>query len=213
MGETPDQLRAEIAGTRADMTATVDAIADRTNPRNAARRQVGRLGQRVGAVRETIMGSVDDMTSSASGTAGSVQGSVQGAAGSLVDSASGMVHDGPDAVRRQTKGNPMAAGLIAFGAGLLVASVIPSTEAERRTAAGVADQASPVVDQAKQTASEMADQLKSSAQDAAGQLKESASGAADQVRQQAGDAASQVGGTTKSAAQDVGGTARAQTGR
>ena len=202
MGETPDQLRAEIAGTRADMTATVDAIADRTNPRNAARRQVGRLGQRVGAVKETIMGSVDDMTTHASGAAGSVH-----------DSALDTLHGGPDAVRRQASGNPMAAGLIAFGAGLLLASVIPSSEAERRTAANVADQASPVLDQAKLAASDVADQLKSSAQDAAGQLKDSATEAAGHVRQQAGDAASQVGDTTKSAAQDVGGTARAQTGR
>jgi hypothetical protein len=33
--------------------------------------------------------------------------------------------------RRQTQGNPIAAGLIAFGAGMLVASLLPATDLEK----------------------------------------------------------------------------------
>lgn len=197
MGETPEELRAEIAGTRADMTATVDAIADRANPRAAARRQAGRIGQRVGSVREAVMGRVDDVTSAAPD------------AGSLADG----LRSGPQAVRGQTRGNPLAAGLVAFGGGLLVAALIPSTEAEQRTASQLAEQAAPVLDQARHAATEVTGQLKSSAQDAASDLKDSAADAAGQVREQAAGAAGQVGDTARGAAHEVGGTARDQTGR
>jgi hypothetical protein len=40
------------------------------------------------------------------------------------------VREAPEAVARTTQGNPVAAGLIAFGAGLLAASLLPETDAE-----------------------------------------------------------------------------------
>ena len=62
MGQTPEELRAGITGTRADMTATLDAITDRASPRQAARRKAGQLSQRVSGVRNAVMGQVDDVT-------------------------------------------------------------------------------------------------------------------------------------------------------
>ncbi|MFB0840543.1 hypothetical protein ACETK3_21425, partial [Arthrobacter sp. E44] len=40
----------------------------------------------------------------------------------------------PDQVKAKTAGNPLAAGLIAFGAGLLVSSLIPPSQKEREAA-------------------------------------------------------------------------------
>ncbi len=206
MGETPDQLKARIQSTRADMTATVDAMAYRANPRNAARRQAGRLGQRIGAVRDAVMGRVEDLTSSASDTASGAVSTVGGA----MSGASDQLRHGPGAVPRQAQGNPVAAGMIAFGAGLLAASIIPSSEAERRAAASVGGQAEPLVEQARQAAQDMGDHLKSSAQEAVEQVKGTASDATQEVRDQASEAAGRVTDTTKSAAQDVGATAQEQ---
>ena len=42
------------------------------------------------------------------------------------------VRQAPAAVKRKTQGNPLAAGVIAFGLGMLVSSLIPSTEKERQ---------------------------------------------------------------------------------
>src|SRR2546423_839120 len=49
-------------------------------------------------------------------------------------SAAAAVQDAPQAVRRQTQGNPLAAGLIAFGAGWLVSSLRPASRKDQRVA-------------------------------------------------------------------------------
>jgi hypothetical protein len=50
---------------------------------------------------------------------------VTSAASSVADAAS----SAPDMARRQTRGNPLAAGLIALGVGWLASSLLPLTEA------------------------------------------------------------------------------------
>ncbi|WIX84268.1 hypothetical protein QRX50_19710 [Amycolatopsis carbonis] len=50
---------------------------------------------------------------------------------SAAASAAETLGETPKPVRRGTEGNPLAAGLIAFGAGWLVASLLPGTERER----------------------------------------------------------------------------------
>lgn len=208
MGQTSEELRAQIAGTRADMTATVDAMSDRANPKMAARRQAGRVGGRISAVKETIMGSVDNL-------AGSVQDMAGSAHGGLVDSAQGVASSAgtaPQMVQRSTQGNPIAAGLIAFGAGLLVASLLPSSDPERRAASSLADSAQPVMEHLQEAASEVTGELKSSAQEAFTQVKETAADAAGQVKEQASDASQQVTETAKAAAGDFRDNARDQMG-
>ena len=102
----------------------------------------------------------------------------------------------PEALRRQTQGNPLAAGLIAFGAGLLVSSLIPETEREQKLAEGIQPLVSDVVGEARQAASAVAQELKEPAeqavqdvkdvaQQAASQVRDTAQGSVDEVRQQA----------------------------
>ena len=56
------------------------------------------------------------------------------------------IGDVKDKVVAKAEGNPIAVGLIAFGAGLLAASLIPASEREKDMAEGVKEQAQPLVD-------------------------------------------------------------------
>jgi hypothetical protein len=86
-------------------------------------------------------------------------------------------------VLEQAQGNPIAAGLIAFGGGLLVASLIPPTETERRVGGQVAEKAQPLRDELQRAGQEVADDLRSTAQDGAQQVKERAAEAATTVQE------------------------------
>jgi hypothetical protein len=97
-------------------------------------------------------------------------------------------------VRRQTEGNPLAAGLVAFGVGWLVSSLMPVSEAEQQAASRAGELArehgGPVVDQAKQAASEVGLNLQQEVQQAAQQVKERAQDATGAVTEEAKSAAS-----------------------
>ncbi len=107
----------------------------------------------------------------------------------------------PDAVRQRTEGNPLAAGLIAFGAGWLISSLLPASPAEQRAASTVKDAASeygpPVARQAGQAVQGAKEQLGESARQAAESVRETASDAVsavqDQAQSAAGDVASRAG--------------------
>ena len=79
------------------------------------------------------MGSAQESTSALSDSAQSA-----------VSSATEAAQSAPEAVRKQAQGNPLAAGLIAFGAGLVVAALIPASEKEQQLAVAVKDKAQPL---------------------------------------------------------------------
>ncbi|NAS23904.1 hypothetical protein GT755_19670 [Herbidospora sp. NEAU-GS84] len=103
-----------------------------------------------------------------------------------LSSATGTVKAAPGAARRTVRGNPMAAGLIAFGAGALAAVLIPQTIAERRTARQVEEQVGeyvePVVTALKESAQTLGKEAGSTARDAVQHVKESAPDAAQGAR-------------------------------
>lgn len=195
MGQTADELRAEIAGTRADMSVTLDAMGDRVSPRRAAQRQASRAADRVAGWRDALMGSAGDASDRLGSQARDLTGTLQ---------------QGPDAVRQTARGNPLAAGLIAFGAGLLLASVLPASDTERQIASTLANQAQPVIDQAQSAAQELRAGLQESAQEAVGQVKEAATGAAQQVKEDASSSAQRVAGQAQGAVEEVRGRAQDQ---
>ena len=67
---------------------------------------------------------------------------------------------------RKAQGSPIAAGLIAFGAGLLVSSLLPASRVEQQAAEKIKDTAQPMVDGLTDTAKDMAENLKEPAQQA-----------------------------------------------
>ena len=102
------------------------------------------------------------------------------------------VSDGTSTVTRKAKGSPIAAGLIAFGAGLLVSSMLPASRTEQRAAESVKDTAQPVLDELTDAAKQAADHLKEPAQHAAEEVKATATDAVDTVKGDATDAADAV---------------------
>jgi gas vesicle protein len=127
-----------------------------------------------------------------------------------------VVSSAPDVVRQRTEGNPLAAGLIVFGAGWLISSLLPATSAEQRIATTVKDAASeygqPVAHQAGQAAQGAKDQLGESAQQAAESVRETASDAVSAVKDEAQSATDDVASRTvqaKDTAREQGGPAGA----
>ena len=204
----PDVIRRQIEDTRRELSYDVDALNEKVNPARVVDRRVTAAKGRLTSVKERVMGSAHDTTSAAHGTASnaasSVQGAASSAAGSVQDAAStaaDAVQQAPQQIVRQTQGNPMAAGLIAFGVGWLVSSLLPASEKERELAqqaeSAVREHKDTLLEPAKQAAQEIGEQLKPAAQDAMESVKATAQDAASTVTEQG-----------KSAAQDVKGQAQ-----
>ncbi|MBA2774862.1 MAG: DUF3618 domain-containing protein [Nocardioidaceae bacterium] len=195
MAQSPEEVRREIEATRQDLSRDVDALNDKVSPSRIAERRVGAAKEKVGSLKERVMGS-------ASGTS-----SMTGAAGSAGSAVTGAVSAGPDLARRRTEGNPLAAGLVAFAAGWLVSSVLPASKAEEQAAEALQDKASDLAEPAKQmlseAATEMKDNLQGPAQEAAQSVKESATDAAATVKQEGTSAAQSVKEDAQSSTQEV----------
>ncbi len=182
----PDVIRDDIERTRRDLGQDVDALADKVNPAKAAQRQTDKVKRAMSRVTERVMGSASDVvesTQSAVGTAGEAVG------------------DAPRKVARATEGNPIAAGLIAFGVGLLAASLIPASRPERRMAEQAKEAAGPLLGEARDVAMESADNLREPAQEAVGAVKDRAAEAVETVKTEGADAASEVQSDAKHAAE------------
>ena len=218
MGEESDQLRREIEQTRRELGTDVDALGEKVSPRRVMERRVDRTKDAIGGVKERIMGTTSDASSSAggaiSGAASSVQDRMSGAASGVQHAASSVGDTATDTAyraRRQAQGNPLAAGLIAFGLGWLVSSLLPPSEKERQLAHQVKDQAQPAVQavgqQAGQALSEMKDNLQQPAQEAVESVKQTASDAAGTVKDEARSAAGDVKDQAQDSTQRVRGQA------
>jgi len=185
----PEVLRAEIARTRAELSDNVDTLTETANPKNIANRQVSKVKSAAQGVREHLMGAPDDPDDS--GTVGERVGAVtdraSGALGSVQDRASGAVDtitDAPRQVQRKARGNPLAAGLIAFGIGYLISGAIPASQKEQEAASRLQEKAAPLKDKISEAANEVGERLREPAQQAATAVKDAASEAAANVKDQ-----------------------------
>ncbi|GIJ74289.1 DUF3618 domain-containing protein [Virgisporangium ochraceum] len=192
MGSRPEELRTEIEQTREELAYDVDRLADRTVPTRVAGRKWEGAKSRVRSVTDRVMGARDSVAAGAKDKASSAGDTVKDAASTASDkvqdaasTAADTVRQTPDMVVRQTQGNPLAVGLIAFGIGLLTASLLPETEAEKRAGGAVAEHSGDLVEKAKETAREMADELGGTAREAADQVKQTAREAAQTTADQA----------------------------
>ena len=106
--------------------ATSTSSSDKVSPQRVVERRKEAAKNSLSSVRDKIMGSADKaksqavelgsgVSSSASDAAASVKGSAQSAVGTLEST---------------TAGNPLAAGAVAFGAGVLIAALLPASEKE-----------------------------------------------------------------------------------
>jgi len=186
MGTTTEELRARLAVERSDVSHDLDAIGDRVSPGRVMQRRRAAVGRRVADLKERVMG----VTAEASA-------SVQDAATAPAAAISATVREMPDAARRTTEGNPLAVGLVAFGAGLVVATLLPETRREAElaeklqpaletTAETVGESVQESVEAVKPAAREAVTEVQQHAQGSAGAVKieaqQAAKKAADQVR-------------------------------
>ena len=211
MGKDPREIRQEIERTRAELGNDLDLLNEKVNPARVMGRRVSATRTAVTGLRERVMGSAAETGSAP------VTSSVgwHRARASVASSVSGRVAATPDLARRQAQGNPLAAGLIAFGVGWLAASMLPVTETEKQAAARLKDQASslaePVKEQLGEAAQEVAGNLQQTVQDAVSSVKGAAADATSEVQDQARHSAQQVRGTAESAASHVQGATQSAT--
>jgi vacuolar-type H+-ATPase subunit H len=198
MGQSTEELSGDIAQTRQSMTANVDALQDRVSPAAIVERRKTAARGRIRGVRDKVMGTAHGAGTSASGTAGSARDSASGA----VDSVRGTAGDAVSTAQDRVQGTPLAAGLVAFGAGMIVSALIPASEKEAVAAGHAVDAAKehgqPVVDQARSVAQDVAAEVKETATQAAQEVKESAAQSADKVKSEGQSGVDEVRSQTSS---------------
>lgn len=216
--DDPEVIRQDIDRTRDEMEGTLTAINDRVNPQRVVGRRKARLRQRWTSFRSNIMGSGESSYGGSSGSSSSswrdrtpdvdVSGKTDQTKQALserTDQARQAVSDAPQQVQRQTRGNPLTAGMIAFGIGTLIGSALPDSQVERRAAREAADRvdvegakerltdhAKGVQETVQERAREAADDIKGSASDAAQEVKGQAQQEGKRVKDDAQQSGQQV---------------------
>jgi len=171
----------DIEQTRENLSRDVDELTDKVSPSRIAHRRKVAATSKLRTIREQIMGSVSeggDKLSSATHDVG--------------DAATGAV----EAVEDKARGNPLGAGLVAFGAGVVLSSLIPASRAETQAAQRA-------MDVAKEQGGPLMDEAKAATQSMVGELKDSAARAAEEVKATAQDSAGTVQNEAMSSAENV----------
>lgn len=208
MSNNPDEIRADIERTRGNLGRDVDALAEKVDPGKAVNRQADKLKSRWTDLRESVFGSDDD-----AGVAGDQRyygtgGSGQGRASQWTEDARDAAGNAPDTIKRKTRGNPLAAGAIALGAGWLIGSLLPSSRQEQNAAAMFKDKAEPLVDEAKSVARDMGDSLQPQGQQAVSDVQHSAQESVARVKEEGQQRTADIRQESRHAAENVRDTAR-----
>jgi Protein of unknown function (DUF3618) len=199
VGQTADELRAQAEVQRVELSRDLEAIGDRVSPGRMVDRRQAAVRQRLTRAREAVMGTADTARQRTGSSVGGVTAAVEDAASSIGQ----RISDTPDAIRQQTEGNPLAAGLIAFGAGLVLATVIPGSRHEEQAAQRIQPQLAQVVDGVKDGVKQTADELRPAAEQAVEEVKGTAQDAAQTVKDEATTGASQLKEEAKTAADSI----------
>src|SRR5687767_3575640 len=96
--DDPDQLRRDIERTQRNLSTDVDLLAEKVTPGRIVHRRVNRTRRAMTTMRDRVMGTASDGVSTASDRVSEAATSTAHAVG-----------EAPQAVRRGTEGNPLAA--------------------------------------------------------------------------------------------------------
>jgi uncharacterized protein DUF3618 len=185
---TPEQIQRDIEGTRRELSENVDRLTEKVSPGRIVSRRVDRVKTGATSMREKIMGSMPD-TGQVKSKTGDVASSAKDSVGSAVGSVGDAVTGAPQTVKQQTRGNPLGAGLVAFGVGMVISSLIPASEREKQLAGQAQEKA---VGPLQEKAKEMAGELQGSVQESAQQVKDVAAQGASHTVDEAKSAAEDV---------------------
>jgi len=186
------EIRQDIERRRGDLGETLEALGDRMSPKKVAGRAKADVAEKLDEARARVnpgrlvrIGL--DRAKSALGGDGErrpLPAPARPAASRRSPAARGQ-HDG-------SATGPLVAGAVAFGGGLAVASLLPSSPRERQLAGEVRQRIEPVKRQAVDAGRSVLHELQPAAQ-----------GRADAVRQRAADAAEELKRRAEQATEDV----------
>jgi Protein of unknown function (DUF3618) len=210
----PEAIRRQIEQTQRELSYDVDALNEKVNPSRVMDRRVSAAKGRVSRVKDRVMGSAHDTRATAQYRTQNAAGTVQDRAHEAAESVQGAaqqaaqaVQQAPDTIVRQAQGNPLAAGLIAFGVGWLVSSLLPASEKERQLAeqaeSAVREHKDTLLQPAKEAAQEIREELQPAAQQAVQEVRSTAQDAAQTVKQEGQSAAQDVQGQAQQSRQSV----------
>ena len=199
MGTTAEDLRRELDRERDDLSSDLYAIGDRVSPGRMVERRKAATRERFGRIRRQVMGTAHDVRDRASG----VGSSASGTASSVASSATDTMREMPDRAEQMVEGNPIGAGIAAFGIGLVLATLLPETDTEQRLASRVEPKLQDAASTLGQAAQHVVEEVKPAATGAVHDLKDEAAQAASQVKDNARQAASDTADQAKEKAQDV----------
>ena len=179
-------IRSDIEETRSHLGDTIDELEGRVSPRQITRRTKDRARTRWNRVREQVMGSNG--------------GDRTGSGGSASDTAREQVEE----VRHKVEGQPLAAGLIAFGAGLLASALVPATKKEQDAAERLRDRVEePIRRGVQEAGQEVKEDLTEQATERAKNVGTEAMAAAARTGSEAQDSAQRVSDDAKESAQQA----------
>jgi len=160
MGQSTEELTTQIEDTRQRMASDLDTLQDRVRPSAIVARRKRAVRGRFSSAKDKVMGSGQSAGDSMSSAASSAQERFEGA--------------------------PLAAGLVAFSAGVVIASLLPSTRAEAEVAHRVVEtakeQGQPLLDEARSVGEEVVESVRQQATVAAQQVKGSAQDSVQTVK-------------------------------
>lgn len=188
MGQNTEELTttpADIEATRSNLTRDIDELTDKVSPARVMDRRKEAAKSRIGSIRNKVMGSASNAGGSLSDTASSASGSVSDTTGGAISG-----------LESRTQGNPLTAGVVAFGVGMLISALIPASEKESQVAQKLTEvgkeQGQPLIDEAKSVGQDMAAVLKESAADSAQQVQATAQDSVETVKQEGQSSAQTV---------------------
>lgn len=206
MTSYPDQLRQDIESTRGELRSDVATLTDKVSPQRIVRRRVNRVRGAWHSLRDKVMGTAYEVGEAGRSTASSAAHQASSAAhqassaahrvSSTASAVGDMASSARQMPRERVQGSPLAAGLIAFGVGVLASSFVPSSQREQRAAGRVMDEAAERTGAFKQ-------QVTESAQHVAKDMGRPARQAVMESGKSAAHGASAVMDQTQSAAHEV----------
>jgi len=167
MGATPDQLTNQLAAERQAISRDLEAIGEHISPGQIAHRRSAAAKARLNSAKQRVMGTADNAT-----------GKVKESASSMADT----LTDSPETARRAVQGNPLAVGLIAFGAGLLIGTVLPETETESNLLSTVQPELEDFAASAAESVRDVTESMKPELREAGEGIKQTATDAAHAVK-------------------------------
>jgi ElaB/YqjD/DUF883 family membrane-anchored ribosome-binding protein len=177
MGEATEDLRRDIEDTRSAMSGTLEAIGDRVSPGRIMERRRNRAVVWVRDTRYRVMGRADELTSRMGDGAHQAGQAPQAVA---------------ETMRERTQGSPLVAGGIAFGVGMLVGSMFPASQTERRLGEQAMRATEPIKGELQDAGRQVAENLKEPVREAVEDVKQTAQESAQQVKGSAQSSAAQV---------------------